>query len=57
MLTDKKITRKEFLFSILSIGSLIIASKAPSIIKGLSSNKKQGNTYGNYSYGGVKKNA
>lgn len=57
MLTDKKITRKEFLFSILSIGSLIIASKTSSIIKGLSPNKKKGNTYGNYSYGGDKKNA
>ncbi len=57
MITDKKITRKEFLFSILSIGTLIFASKAPSIIKSFNQNKKEGNTYGNYSYGGAKKNA
>lgn len=55
MLTNKKITRKEFIFSILSIGTLIVASKAPGIIKDLTSSKKQGNTYGNYSYGGGNK--
>lgn len=53
---DKKVTRKEFLLSALSIAALFVASKAPSIVKNLSS-KKEGNIYGNYAYGGGKKNA
>ncbi len=57
MLKDKKLTRKEFIFSILSIGAVIFASKVPEIVKNLNSKNKKGNTYGNYSYGGVNKNA
>jgi hypothetical protein len=57
MLKDKKITRKEFIFSALSIGAVIFASKVPEIVKTFNSNKKKSNSYGNYSYGGIKKNA
>ena len=51
---DKKVTRKEFLLSILSITALFAVSKIPNVItKKLSLSKsKEGNTYGNYSYGG-----
>ena len=51
---DKKVTRKQFLLSILSITALFAVSKIPSVIsKKLSLSKsKEGNTYGNYSYGG-----
>lgn len=50
---NKKITRKEFLFSILSITTLLFVGKIPSIVKSIST-KKEGNVYGNYSYGGKK---
>jgi hypothetical protein len=53
---DKKVTRKEFLLSALSIATLFVVSKVPSIVKELTP-KKEGNVYGNYSYGGEKKNA
>jgi hypothetical protein len=56
MILDKKVTRKEFLLSALSIATLFVASKVPSIAKDFTP-KKEGNTYGNYSYGGGKKNA
>jgi hypothetical protein len=51
---DKKVTRKEFLLSILSITALFAVSKIPNVItKKLSLSKsKESNTYGNYSYGG-----
>jgi len=50
---DKKVTRKEFLLSILSITALFAVSKIPSMIsKKISLSKKENNTYGNYSYGG-----
>ena len=48
---NKKVTRKEFLLSILSITALFVASKVPSMVKSLTS-KKESNNYGNYSYGG-----
>lgn len=53
---DKKVTRKQFLLSALSITALFVASKVPSLIKNLTP-KKEGDSYGNYSYGGSKKNA
>ena len=53
---DKKVTRKEFLLSALSITALFVASKVPTMVKSLVP-KKEGNTYGNYAYGGGKKNA
>ncbi len=53
---DKKITRKEFILGALSITALFVASKVPSIVKNVAFKKKD-NTYGNYSYGGAKKNA
>ena len=51
---NKKVTRKEFLLSVLSITALFVVSKIPNIIsKKLSLLKaKENNTYGNYSYGG-----
>ena len=51
---DKKVTRKQFLLSILSITALFAVSKIPSVIgKKLSLPKSQeDNVYGNYSYGG-----
>ena len=51
---NKKVTRKEFLLSILSVTALFAVSKIPGVItKKLSLSKsKEGNTYGNYSYGG-----
>lgn len=52
---NKKLTRKEFILSILSVGALVFASKVPNIVKNI--NSKKSNTYGNYSYGGIKKNA
>lgn len=53
---DKKVTRKQFLLSALSITAIFVASKLPSIVKDLVP-KKEGNSYGNYSYGGNNKNA
>ena len=53
---DKKITRKQFILSALSVTALFVASKVPTIVKDLTP-KKEGNNYGNYSYGGGKKNA
>lgn len=63
---DKKVTRKEFLLGALSITALFVASKVPSVVKNQFSQPKGnntfgkakiGNAYGNYSYGGGKKNA
>lgn len=58
-MTDKKVTRKEFLLSALSFVAVAAASKLPSIVKG--SNQKvgiEGAQYGNSAYGGApKKNA
>lgn len=54
---QKKLTRKQFLFSILSITVLMVAGKVPNIVKTITTTKKSGNSYGNYSYGGSKKNA
>ena len=53
---DKKITRKQFLLSALSIGALIVSRKVSPIVKTLAV-KKPSNSYGNHSYGGGKKNA
>jgi hypothetical protein len=54
---QKKLTRKQFLLSVLSVATLVVANKVPNIIKTtLPTNKKSGNSYGNYSYGGSKKN-
>ena len=51
---NKKVTRKEFLLSGLSVVALLAVSKIPSAItKKLSLAKpKESNTYGNYYYGG-----
>jgi len=54
---DKKVTRKQFLLSVLSVTALFVASKVPNIVKELTPKKKEGNSYGNYSYGGGNKNA
>lgn len=53
---DKKITRKQFLLGALSVAGLLAVKQVPKIIKDLTP-KKEGNSYGNYSYGGGKKNA
>jgi hypothetical protein len=52
---QKKLTRKQFLLSILSVTAIFAISKIPTITKNES--KTKGNNYGNYSYGGGKKNA
>jgi len=53
---DKKLTRKQFLLSALSVAALFAVNKVPAMVKNLTP-KKEGNSYGNYSYGGSKKNA
>jgi hypothetical protein len=54
---EKKLTRKQFLFSIFSFATLFAVSKVPDALKtAVSSTPKKGNSYGNYSYGGSKKN-
>jgi len=53
---NKKVTRKQFLLSALSITALFVASKVPSLVKDIAP-KKEGDNYGNYSYGGGNKNA
>jgi len=52
---QEKITRKQFLLSVLSVATLVAIGNIPSIIKKIAVFKKNGNTYGNYSYGGSKK--
>lgn len=53
---DKKVTRKQFLLSALSITALLFVSKVPSVVKNsFSQTRKWGNTYGNNAYGGGKK--
>ncbi len=52
---NKKVTRKQLLLGELSIIGFFAVSKVPSVVKSLAI-KKEGNVYGNYSYGG-KKNA
>jgi hypothetical protein len=60
---NKKVTRKQFLLSALSIGGAVfMASKlklpSSSSVKNIFSKKEEdSNIYGNYSYGGGKKNA
>lgn len=57
---DKKVTRKEFLLGALSFGGLIVASKMHPLIKkavAAKSAEKKDNSYGNFAYGGPKKNA
>ncbi len=51
---DKKVTRKEFLLSALSMLGLFILGKSSSSIKNINP-LKENNVYGNYSYGGIKK--
>ena len=52
----EKLTRKQFLLSIFSVAALVVAGNIPSIIKKIAISKKNDNAYGNYSYGGSKKN-
>lgn len=54
---NKKVTRKEFLLSVLSITALLAISKVPNMVKKSVIVKRGDNNYGNYSYGGNKKNA
>lgn len=60
-LMEKKVTRKEFLLSTLSVVGLLAVSKAPSLVKNTLSQfnkpKNLANSYGNNSYGGENKNA
>ena len=59
MILDKKVTRKQFLLSALSVAGLFMASKLPSEVKGFmpkESESRESNAYGNSPYGGVKKN-
>lgn len=55
---DKKVTRKDFLLTALSITAVFIGGKIPTDIKNKFSllKKESNNSYGNSSYGG-KKNA
>jgi len=53
---DKKLTRKQFLLTALSVVGLFVVSKVPNIVRELTP-KKDGDVYGNYSYGGGNKNA
>lgn len=54
---QKKITRKQFILSILSVGAFFATSNVSSLVKTIAVTKKSANSYGNYSYGGSKKNA
>ena len=60
-LMDKKVTRKEFLLSALSVVGLLAVGKAPSLVKHTLSQfnkpKNLTDSYGNSSYGGDKNNA
>ncbi len=52
---DKKVTRKQFLAGLLSVGAVVALSKIPSVLK-----KPKASTvssYGNSAYGGDKKHA
>ena len=54
---DKKVTRKEFLVSILSVFALLVLSKVPGILTKklpLSKSNAKNNAYGNHVYGGGK---
>lgn len=53
---EKKVTRKEFLLSALSVVGLLVVSKVPSIVKKTARTEGSPNKYGNQAYGG-KKNA
>lgn len=53
---NKKVTRKEFILSALSIAAVFVASKVPFISKDITSKQEEGNAYGNNTYGGSKKN-
>ena len=51
---DKKVTRKEFLLSALSVVALVAASKVPAVVrKTITPDKREGNGYGNSAYGGT----
>lgn len=53
---DKKVTRKEFLLSALSIGAIFAMGKVPGFLtKKFSSSQAEKDVYGNSSYGGGKK--
>lgn len=51
---EKKVTRKEFLLSVLSVVGLLVVNKLPSVVKKTATGTT--NSYGNQAYGG-KKNA
>lgn len=53
---QQKITRKQFLLSIISAAAVVVVGNAPNMIKKIATGRKSGNVYGNYSYGGSKKN-
>jgi hypothetical protein len=53
---NKKVTRKEFLLSALSIAGVVMLSKVPTILK-KSTVATQKSSYGNSAYGGSNKNA
>lgn len=52
IINNKKMTRKEFLVSAMSLTALLVVNKVPLIQK----KKNKDNAYGNYSYGGSSKN-
>jgi hypothetical protein len=51
---EKEVTRKQFLFSIMSFAGIVALSKVPSIVKKdiFKANSKAANAYGNSTYGG-----
>lgn len=59
-ITNKQLTRKQFLLAGLSLVGLLVASKLPKILSGakdsLTLSNDKTNVYGNNSYGGGKKN-
>jgi hypothetical protein len=50
---EKKVTRKEFLLSALSVVGLLLVSKLPSAVKKTATGSTN-NSYGNQAYGGKK---
>ena len=59
-ITNKQLTRKQFLLAGISLAGLLVISKLPKILSGakdsLTSANDKTNAYGNNSYGGGKKN-
>ena len=51
---EKKVTRKEFLLSVLSVVGLLVVSKVPSVVKKTAASSAATNKYGNQTYGGKK---